>query len=253
MRHQSKDQRPQSKDFHLNILITSGGTKVPLDEVRHLGNMSSGRFGADIAKAALRAGHKVTFLCAKGSVRPDEVTLNLGHGNCLRTLSAMLTDGDLIWGFRNLLTVDQFANFDEYAAKLQQHLEQDKPDVTMLAAAVSDYGGVPVVGKIPSDQDSMTLTLTRLPKLITRVKEWCPTTFLVGFKLLAGATATDRREAATKQLTGAKSDLVVANDLHDIKRGEHILYVYPHPDTVEVIKTDLAPKLVALVQARRQA
>lgn len=237
----------------MNILITSGGTKVPLDEVRHLGNMSSGRFGADIAKAALRAGHKVTFLCAKGSVRPDEVTLNLGHGNSIRTLSALLTDGDLIWGYRNLLTVDQFANFDEYASKLQQHLERDKPDVTMLAAAVSDYGGVPVVGKIPSDQDSMTFTLTRLPKLITHVKEWCPTTFLVGFKLLAGATPLGLFEAAQKQIVAARSDLVVANDLHDIKRGKHLLHVFSPTEAVEVIEADLAPKLVGLVEARRQA
>ena len=33
----------------MKVLITSGGTKVPIDTVRHIGNMSSGTFGAKIA------------------------------------------------------------------------------------------------------------------------------------------------------------------------------------------------------------
>lgn len=236
----------------MNILITSGGTKVPLDEVRHLGNMSSGRFGADIAKAALKAGHTVTFLYAKGSVRPDEVTLNLGQGSkALKTLFALMNDSELIWGYRNLLTVDQFANFDEYAAKLQSHLENDKPDVTMLTAAVSDYGVAPTAGKISSDKDSLTFTLTRLPKLIAKVKEWCPTTFLVGFKLLAGASPLEVYRAAMKQLETAQSDLVVANDLHDIKKGAHALHVFSKKVSPESIHTDLAANLIALITARR--
>jgi len=237
----------------MNILITSGGTRVPLDEVRHLSNMSTGRFGADIAKAAIKAGHQVTFLCAKGSVRPDEMTVNLGHSNALSAVTAAMSDGDLIWGCRNLLTVDLFGNFEEYGLKLRQHLEKDKPDMTMLAAAVSDYGGTPVVGKIPSHLDEMTFTLRRLPKLISKVKDWCPTTFLVGFKLLAGATPDDLYDAAMKQIVNrdVRADLVVANDLHDIKRGQHRLHVFSDRE-VTVIEQDLAPKLIALVEAKKR-
>jgi phosphopantothenate-cysteine ligase len=227
------------------ILITSGGTKVRLDEVRHIGNMSSGRFGAEIAKAALRAGHQVIFLYAKGSVRPDEVTLNLGHGNTIRTLSNILTDNDLVWGVKNLLTVDEYRDFDDYAAKLQAHLVMGNPDVTMLAAAVSDYGMAAKAGKISSDKDTITFTLKRLPKLIAKVKEWCPTTFLVGFKLLVDSDNSAKSEAAEKQMSTAGSDLVVVNDLRDIKTNNHALWVFWDPGCCHVLKGDaIAGQLV---------
>lgn len=43
----------------MKILITSGGTKIPLDSVRHIGNMSSGTMGREIALAALEKKHEV--------------------------------------------------------------------------------------------------------------------------------------------------------------------------------------------------
>lgn len=233
------------------ILITSGGTKVRIDEVRHVGNMSSGRFGADIARAALKSGNNVIFLCAKGSMRPDEVTLNLGHGkNITQVLQELLGDDDLMWGCRNLLTVDTFADFDEYATKLQEHLVRAKPDVTILAAAVSDYGMPPVGGKISSDEESITFTMTKLPKLITKVKTWCPKTFLVGFKLLVGSTPDQMHDAAMKQIHGAKSDLVVANDLHDIKQGKHTLHIFS-PTNVAVFNEHLAEGLIGYIRRVR--
>jgi len=33
----------------MKILITSGGTDVPIDDVRKISNMSSGKYGAEIA------------------------------------------------------------------------------------------------------------------------------------------------------------------------------------------------------------
>lgn len=37
----------------MKILITSGGTRVPIDSVRHIANMSTGRYGAELADAFL--------------------------------------------------------------------------------------------------------------------------------------------------------------------------------------------------------
>jgi len=51
----------------MKILITSGGTKVKIDDVRHIGNMSTGKFGTEIARECLLAGHDVTLLRAKNS------------------------------------------------------------------------------------------------------------------------------------------------------------------------------------------
>ena len=235
-------------------LITSGGTKVPIDEVRHVGNMSSGRFGADLAREALKAGHIVIFLYAKGSVRPDQIVLNLKDPFLVPSIGGILMDQD----FRSAVTANLFMveydDFDDYAVKLKKWVLYAKtgPDVVMLCAAVSDYGMAKTAGKISSDKDEITFTMSRLPKLITKVKEWRPDTFLVGFKLLVDSTMEDRTIAAGKQMEAAKSDLVVVNDLRDIKNDKHILWVHSSPNAVEVIKQNLAKELIGHIDHERR-
>jgi len=208
------------------ILITSGGTKVRIDEVRHIGNMSSGRFGADLARAALRQGHQVIFLHAKGSERPDRLTVDLKSKNCLSIFCKELIDDKYLDAVQKNLFCIEYADFDSYAALLEKWLLQAKPDLTLLAAAVSDYGMPPTGGKISSDKDEISFTLTRLPKLITKVKQWCPTTKLIGFKLLVRASPEQIQQAVQSQIAAAGSDFVVVNDLEDIRKGTHIVHLY---------------------------
>lgn len=235
------------------ILITSGGTKVHIDEVRHVGNMSSGQFGADLARAALKAGNQVIFIYAKGSVRPDQVTLDL-RGNTVanrdRKLMADVAAAmsyDYLHAVQNNLFMVEYRDFDEYAAKLEKWLVQAQPEVTMLAAAVSDYGMPPIGGKISSDEDSITFTMTKLPKLITKVKGWAPKTTLVGFKLLVDTTPAKMFDAASKQIKAAGCDLVAVNDLRMIKQGNRFLFVYEKDNLTDnpvVLRSDPARDLV---------
>jgi phosphopantothenoylcysteine decarboxylase/phosphopantothenate--cysteine ligase len=46
----------------MRIVITAGPTREYIDSVRFLSNASSGRMGTAVARAALQAGHHVTFL-----------------------------------------------------------------------------------------------------------------------------------------------------------------------------------------------
>lgn len=220
-----------------SILITSGGTKVPIDEVRHIGNMSSGRFGADLAKEALFAGHKVLFLCAKGSVRPDQIVLDLKQDFLAEGVKALADNMALAELAKNRLTVIEYRDFDDYLAKLEDILQPTTPqrlgvtfDVIMLAAAVSDYGMPPTGGKISSDKDDITFTLTKLPKVITRVRELAPKSVMVGFKLLVDVTPEVMDAAVAKQIENSGSDFVVANDLRSIKQGGHTVYIYKKDD-----------------------
>jgi len=48
----------------MRILITAGGTREYIDPVRFISNASSGRMGYALARAALKAGHKVTLISA---------------------------------------------------------------------------------------------------------------------------------------------------------------------------------------------
>jgi len=46
----------------MRILITAGPTREPIDPVRYIGNRSSGKMGAALVEAALKAGHQVTMV-----------------------------------------------------------------------------------------------------------------------------------------------------------------------------------------------
>lgn len=48
----------------LRVLVTAGGTREPIDDVRFLGNRSSGRMGIALAAAATRRGADVTLIAA---------------------------------------------------------------------------------------------------------------------------------------------------------------------------------------------
>jgi phosphopantothenoylcysteine decarboxylase/phosphopantothenate--cysteine ligase len=48
----------------LEVLVSAGGTREPIDSVRFLGNRSSGRMGVALAAAAARRGARVTLVAA---------------------------------------------------------------------------------------------------------------------------------------------------------------------------------------------
>ncbi len=51
------------KNMKKNILITYGGTKVMLDPVRCITNLSTGKLGAEVVKQFYAAGYSITALC----------------------------------------------------------------------------------------------------------------------------------------------------------------------------------------------
>ena len=58
----------------LQVLVTAGGTREPIDPVRYVGNRSSGRMGLALAEAARRRGAEVTLIAANvGLVEPYAV------------------------------------------------------------------------------------------------------------------------------------------------------------------------------------
>lgn len=205
------------------IVITSGGTKVPIDGVRHISNMSSGYFGSLLAIEAIKMGHEVVFIGAKHSVFPSVFRINLARNTSfaqqLEKLAArkQLIENAIIKGYRELYYTD----FDDYCDVLKAELYNETlAHIVVLAAAVSDYAPVAEKGKIKSDNDEMTITLKKLPKVIDEVKKWSPESKLVGFKLLVDSSSTELAKAAFDQIERAGVDLVVANDLKTIKQGQ---------------------------------
>ncbi len=217
----------------MKILITAGGTKIPLDDVRYLqlfdvppvlSNFATGSFGAKLAKAF--------FLQGKG--KADDITTlddldNVTLDDCiadpvyhLRATDAVAIDPSTMSHHYHPVT---FYDYAEYSSKLEALCKEHQFDVVFLAAAVSDYGLPSTPGKISSDQDEITITLKRIPKLITKIKEWNPNCVQVGFKLLSNVSEEKLIETAIESGIKANSDFTIANDLNSIKNKSHVIYL----------------------------
>jgi phosphopantothenoylcysteine decarboxylase/phosphopantothenate--cysteine ligase len=121
----------------LNVLVTAGGTREPIDSVRFLGNRSSGRMGLALAQAAHARGAHVTIVAANVALpRPQGVS------------------------WREAPT----------AADLQAACEEEFPacDVLLMAAAVADFRPVaPANGKIKkAGQERLRLELEATPDVL---------------------------------------------------------------------------------------
>lgn len=243
----------------MKILVTSGGTKVPIDPVRDITadfvesglrdditNMSRGTFGAKIAMSFLEAEQSVTYFHAKDAMTPFTVKFDIHKESNF----AIAGDGYLsvkrkhIPEVVKLLSKHQqlgrnykevpFRNFEDYAENLKSLLKT-QPDAVILAAAVSDYITDMVQHKIRS-KDELKIVLKHAEKLISCVRELCPKTFLVGFKLLVDASLDQLVSAAQDSIKKNGCDLIVANTWRtDFKSETHhpIWLVWPDGTVTE--------------------
>ena len=213
----------------MNVLITSGGTREPIDGVRVIANQSTGATGAMLADAFARTGAAVTLLRAQASAAPADARVACERFN----------------------TVD---DLDRLCAEVlsQQHI-----DVMIHAAAVSDFvvaavvvNGVrqlaPVAQKLSS---SATLTVELKPgkKILPQLKSYSQNAGLklIGFKLTDGASPAETRDAVEK-LFLAGADAVIHNDLQTISTLRATLW-RANGDTQRLpTAADLAAALIAL-------
>lgn len=210
----------------MKVLITSGGTKIPIDSVRHIGNMSNGTLGAKLAKSALIGGNEVFFFRAEKSKSPMSVNVDLMNQSMIEASTAFQETVEMAQEYGHKYTEITYKTFDDYQTKLPQIIALYKPDVIILAAAVSDYAPETVVnGKIRT-KDNLNIPLVPLPKVISSVRGWAgDKAKIIGFKLLVDVSQEELIGAAFDSLKKNRLDLVCANDLRTILNGEHMLHL----------------------------
>lgn len=225
----------------MRILITSGGTRIPIDTVRHIANMSNGTFGSKIAYEALKAGHEVTFFHADRSKRPLDSQLP-DKASLFENIKVSILHWYKHIKYGKKLKEISYKTFDDYHTNLiklispewmRMHgvhailpLPPDRQfDIIILASAVSDYGTVPMDGKIRT-KDNLKIELQPLPKVISKVRNIVgDNTKIVGFKLLVNSTKEELEASARESLIKNDLDMVIANDLADIKSNKHKLLI----------------------------
>ena len=170
------------------VLVTAGGTREPVDAVRYVGNRSSGRMGAELARAAWLMGAEVTLVTGPAAVAAP-------------------------WGVAVVRV--------ETAREMREAVlgEVGGVDVAVHAAAVADYRPrAPRAGKLKRGEtgDAFALDLVRNPDIAAecagRMK---PGSVAVGFAL----EASDLLENAAGKLVAKGFDLIVANPVSEPDAG----------------------------------
>jgi len=218
-------------DKRLKILITSGPIRGPIDAIRYITNKSTGKLGIEIAKEALNQGADVTLIYGKGSIIPDVKDV----------------EEDL---YSNLKLIE-IITVDDLIVYINQELKNKSYNVVIHSMAVLDY--VPdkyIIDKVPSGRDDWLIRLIKTPKVIKMIKEIDPDIFLVGFKLEFNKTKEELIKIAHETLIKSNSDLMVANDLKDLEKGEHIAYFVDKKGKaidVKKGKKNIAKKLIKFI------
>jgi phosphopantothenoylcysteine decarboxylase/phosphopantothenate--cysteine ligase len=171
----------------LSIWVTGGGTREPIDDVRWIGNLSTGRLALELARRAARRGHRVTAFLAEGVPAPRSKRIR----------------------------VERFVS----TADLERSLCADAraaPDAILHAAAVSDYAPRPVRGKVGSGKSHWTVELWPLPKVVARLRRRYSRARLALFKLESGVGVAELRRRALAAARRAGAQAVFANRLEDV-------------------------------------
>jgi phosphopantothenate---cysteine ligase (CTP) len=246
----------------VNVLVTAGNTQTPIDRVRCVTNVFSGRTGARIATCAWARGHTVTLATSNLDVLPQVP--------------------EMPDGAEKRLFVYHYTTFDDFTGLIQQQLRTVKYDAIIHSAAVSDYlvagtylpadrtffnartkqwesreGPAAMVerdpaGKMPSREPEMWVRMVRAPKLVDRFKpQWGFDGLLVKFKLEVGLADADLVNVAEKSRNESHADVMVANTLEG---AEHWAYLGPIDGKYErVPRREMPERLVMhLEQLRRR-
>lgn len=160
------------------ILITAGGTKEDIDDVRFIGNRSTGRQGLAIARTAQARGALVTLIAAN------------------------LDTSDL-----SGINVIPVRNTEQLGRALSS--EFDKCDVLIMAAAVSDVRPEAASGKIKKN-DLNQLNLIKNPDLLQEISKIRSNQLLVGF---AAEESENLLGEGRRKLHEKNLDMIYANDI----------------------------------------
>jgi phosphopantothenate-cysteine ligase len=239
----------------MNVVVTGGGTIAPIDDVRLLTNVSSGRFAAAITEACLDCGAGVWHIHAPAAQVPIArhacVKLDADDPAAEFQRLAQLRERWLAVRDRLRLIPLKAGNVADYAATLEHILRSAPIDVVFLPMAVADFEPEPRPGKISSHADSLDIHCRPTPKVIRLVRDWSPAVYLVGFKLLSHTSPAELINRASVACRVNRADLTVANDLETLRAGKHTIHLVRPGHEPETLGpgADLAERLVARVMA----
>lgn len=254
----------------MNILITAGGTKEKIDDVRYIANHSTGKLGAAIAEAfAKEPENKVIYIHGTGAVIPNrdnifpieifstedlkkQLEKQLGKESFAAVIHSMAVSD---YSVSNVFGEEEFmSDFTKKIPTKEGTGELLWTKKELIAALENQFqiGAIKKGIKISSDFDNLVIRLGKNPKIIHMIKEIQPEALLVGFKLLVNVSETDLINVAFNLLEKNNCDFVLANDLTTIKKEKHrgILVAKDQTTQIAESKQDIAEMIVSAINEK---
>ena len=214
----------------MHFLITAGGTREYIDPVRFISNASSGRMGYALARAALKAGHKVTLITAPTSLQVP----------------------------REASTVKVETAVDMFEA-VKKHFE--KCDCLIMAAAVADYTPEKK-SKVKLKKQEKELTIKLKPTV--DILKWAgrhknkSRTASHKPRIIVGFALDDKNllQNAEKKLIEKNLDIIVANNVSAIESQRTTVHIKTADVDWQTIKnatkTSIAKRIIYLVTSLQE-
>ena len=208
------------------VVVTSGATREPIDSVRFISNMSSGRTGAMISEALAARGFHVTQVAGVESVQADGIARR-----------------------------ESFTDHASLDTALRRLARDSACAAIIHAAAVGDFAVAEPQpdAKIASGSE-LSVKLQPTHKIIDRIMGYAgnPELILVGFKLTHEPDPKAQARAARDLLKRSRARFVVQNDVSTLADGEeHLFFVHENGSSRVrryVGRDKLATALAALIE-----
>jgi phosphopantothenoylcysteine decarboxylase/phosphopantothenate--cysteine ligase len=185
----------KNKRAPCRVLLTLGGTRAWIDDVRFLGNYSTGRLGTLITEELHRLGLDVDVLAGSAEYLP----------RCHHSLTRVATHEDL--------------------AREAKKIAGQNPDALVHAAAVLDFApATKATGKTPSSAGKQTVELVPTAKILDDLKIKGPAK--VAFKLEAGVDEHKAAVIARDYITRHGLTMLVVNNLSDVSAERHKAWIF---------------------------
>ena len=217
----------------MNIFITAGNTQTPVDQVRCITNVFTGKTGSRIAAAAFDRGHRVIFATSHPEALDEIPTRRVR--------------------IEPNFTIERYRTFEELETIMAKEIGTGHYQAVIHAAAVNDYHvagvyelsqntafdpdllsmvGKPLParfiptggGKIKGNHRELWMRLVPAPKLVDKIRnEWKFDGTLVKFKLEVGVGEDELLKIGEASRTHSGADWLVANTLDGMNDWAYLI------------------------------
>ncbi len=175
------------------ILIIGGSTAEPIDDIRVLTNISSGKTTIALAQNAFERNSDIT----------------LWYGSSPQPAP------------KHIPTI-RYTSYSELRHLIQNH-SLSSYDSIIVCAAITDYHPKKQSGKIPSSEKKLSIELTPTQKLLPLIRKKAPHAMLIAFKV--NDTAANAKKQGKALLAKYNLDYVIANTLTGFTQDTNEIWV----------------------------